>query len=108
MIKEFKTLEEKNLFEENRINYYLERVTVSAWKCYKYLFIDYFTPSGRKMRKLYDNYDGGYYRDKKGYIHIDMIGLIPLDNLSDGEVIIEDPTNDVYCKCHNSLVKIDS
>lgn len=98
MIKEFNSLEEKKQFEADRINYYLNGIGVSPLECYKNIFIETFTKNGRRLKALYDGYEGGYYRDKYGFIHVDYIGLLPSENFNHGEIAIEDSTERVYIK----------
>lgn len=50
------------------------------------------------MKKLYDGYEGGYYRDEYGFIHVDHIEFLPSKNFNHGEIAIEDATKRVYIK----------
>ena len=98
MIKEFASLQEKKQFEKDRINYYLNRIGVSPFECYKNIFIETFTKEGRRLKALYDGYEGGYYRDKYGFIHVDHVCLLLLSEFNHGDIVIEDATERVYIK----------
>lgn len=101
MIKEFNSLQEKKQFEADRINYYLNRIGVSPFECYKNIFIETFTKEGRRLKTLYDGYEGGYYRDENGYVHADHVCLLPLNEFQHGTIVIEDSTERVYIKNNN-------
>lgn len=104
MLKEFNSLEEKKQFESDRINYYLNRIGVPLFKHYKNVFLETFTKEGRRLKALYDGYEGGYYRDEHDYIHVDHVSLLPLNILRHGDIVIEDFTERVYAKNNNEAI----
>ena len=91
---EFKNREEMIEFEEKRINYYLESINAieqgRIFTFYRLWLREIFVPKYRKLKKLYDSYRGGWYRDEDGYIHASYPHLVETNNLLDGEILIAD------------------
>ena len=111
---EFKNREEMIEFEEKRINYYLESINAidqgRIFTFYRLWLREIFIPKYRKLKKLYDSYSGGWYRDEEGYIHTKAIEFVNEEYLNNGEIIfIEDQDYnpyDLYCYCKDEFIEI--
>ena len=115
---EFKNREEMIEFEEKRINYYLESINAidqgRIFTFYRLWLREIFVPKYRKLKKLYDSYSGGWYRDENGYIHASYPHLVETNNLLDGEMLIADYggfdniSSDIYFLKNKTWIKIAS
>lgn len=113
---QFKNREEMIEFEEKRINYYLESINAidqgRIFTFYKLWLREIFIPKYKKLKKLYDSYIGGWYRDENGYIHTKAIEYVDIEYIKDGEIIlVEDLDYNpyyVYVKNNNKIILIDN
>lgn len=113
---QFKDREEMIEFEENRINYYLESINAidqgRIFTFYRLWLREIFVPKYKKLKKLYDSYTGGWYRDENGYIHTKAIEYVDIEDIKDGEIIlVEDLDYNpyyVYVKNNNKIILIDN
>lgn len=89
MFREFRSYYAMKHFEEQRANYYLERAN-GIWRCYKWLFLDFFVPKYRRLKKEMDSYDGGWWRDPNGHpCALHCVRYIDTEKLKDGEICYE-------------------
>lgn len=103
-------------FEAAREKYYLDFIHIFnsydplRLKFYKRLFLEAFHPKYRSLKKMYDGYIGGWWRDENGHPCAHPIELIDIDSVSDGEICIERDDSciyAVYLKKDDCLIKID-
>lgn len=93
---EFTSKEEMLAFEKERTEYYMEFLNAkNIFQLYKLEFRDLLIPKYRKLKKKYDGYYGGYYRDIDGIIHAEYIEIIDIDNLEYGTICI-DSSNKIW------------
>ena len=89
---QFKNREEMIEFEQKRTDYYMESIeAIQEGKIltfYRLWLREIFVPKYRKLRKLYDSYIGGWYRDEDGYIHTKAIEFVDEECINDGEIIL--------------------
>ena len=113
---EFSSYDDMIKFEAERERFYLDFIGTCnssgplRIKFYKRLFLETFHPKYRRLKKLYDSYHGGWWRDSDDHPCANPIQFIDIDSVSDGEICIE--RNDrciyaVYVKKDCSLVRID-
>lgn len=92
-IREFESEEALIQFEKERQEYYirqLDEIHRNRLNCYKHIIQEYLTSKGRQLRKLYDNYLGGYWKDANGYIYTHNIHLLVDDGrFKSGQLAIE-------------------
>lgn len=87
---EFASKEEMLAYEEQRERYYMEYLNASVFKIYKLLLRDIFIRKYRLLKKEYDSYFGGWYRDRIGIIHSERISIIDISKIKDNEICIDD------------------
>ena len=91
---EFTSKEEMLAYETAREDYYLEFINAverkHIGKFYKLWFRELFIPKYRKLKKEYDEYIGGWWRDENGVIHTKNIWCIDTNKISNGTVCIEE------------------
>lgn len=87
---EFTSKEEMMEYEEQREKYYMEYLNASVFKIYKLLLRDIFICKYRLLKKEYDSYFGGWYRDQVGVIHSARISIIDTSKIKDNEICIDD------------------
>lgn len=113
---EFSSYEDMIKFEADREQFYLDFLSICdsydpfRFKFYKRLFLETFCPKYRSQKKLYDNYYGGWWRDSDGHPCANLIQLIDIDSVSDGEICIERDDkciHAVYMKKDGGMVMID-
>ena len=99
-------------FERDRELYYLDWINISnkhhLGEFYKRMFLEIFHPQYRAVKKMYDGYAGGWYRNENGFACADHIAKIDRDKLNNGDIcleIIDDSIhaayvykNDMFCK----------
>lgn len=85
----FASQKEMLAYEEQREKYYMEYIKANVFKLYKLLLRDIFVRKYRLLKKEYDNYIGGWYRDQVGIIHANHIWLIDIDKIKDDEICID-------------------
>ena len=115
---EFKNREEMIEFEEKRTDYYMESINAidqgRIFTFYRLWLREIFIPKYRKLKKLYDSYNGGWYRDEDGYIHASYPHLVETNNLLDGEILIADYggfdniPSDIYFLKNKTWIKMAS
>ena len=91
---EFKSKEEMLDYEKAREDYYLESIrAVNEGHIGRFYYLwlrEIFIPKYRKLKKEYDNYSGGWYKDENGFIHTKHISFVDLDTLEKGSICIEE------------------
>lgn len=88
---EFASKEEMFAYEKARENYYINFFnTRSIFGFYKLLLKEIFIPKYRNLKKEYDNYTGGWWRDEKGFIHAQHIWYIDLNKVANNSICITD------------------
>ncbi|MGN0246510.1 MAG: hypothetical protein ACI4DK_11190 [Lachnospiraceae bacterium] len=97
---EFDSREAMLQFENDREQYFLDWIARcnrrNLGEFYKYLFLEAFHPKYRAIKKMYEEYDGGWYRDEHGWICTKYIGNIDSSNLKDGDICVERDDNAIY------------
>lgn len=95
--KEFSSYDEMMRFERDQELYFIRYIKAceDPFKFYKQLFLETFHPKYRRIKKMYEEYAGGFWRDDHGYLCSNQCNLI-LDNISDGEVWIERDAIAIY------------
>lgn len=113
---EFSSYEDMMKFEAEREKFYLDLIQICnsfdpfRLKFYKRLFIETFHPQYRSLKKMYDGYCGGWWRDNNGHPCAKHIHLIDIAVVPDGEICIECDNKyiyAVYAKKDGTLIKID-
>lgn len=94
---EFASKEEMLAYEKAREDYYMKFINAGVCKLYALLFKKIFIPKYRKLKKEYDGYLGGWYRDEKGFIHSKYIFCVDLDKVKNGDICIEHHGNCYSC-----------
>lgn len=87
---EFASKEEMLAFEKAREDYYMKFINAGVCELYALWFKEIFIPKYRKLKKEYDGYSGGWYRDEKGIIHSKHIFYVDLNEVKNGDICIED------------------
>lgn len=87
---EFASREEMLAYEKAREAYYMKFIKAGVCELYALWFKEIFIPKYRKLKKKYDSYFGGWYRNEKGFIHSNHIIFVDLDRVSDGDICITD------------------
>lgn len=95
---EFKSYADLMQFESEREKYYIDLIQIcrNPFKFYARLFLDFFSPECRMKKKLYDGYQGGYWRDENGFLNARHIEDIPMSIIHDGDICIEREKETVY------------
>ncbi len=113
---EFSSYDDMIKFEAERERFYLDFIgTCDSFdplriKFYKRLFLEAFHPKYRSLKKLYDSYYGGWWRDSDGHPCANPIQLIDIDSVSDGEICIERDDRCIYAvyfKADGVLMKVE-
>lgn len=113
---EFSSYDDMIKFEAERERFYLDFIDICnsfdplRIKFYKRLFLETFHPQYRRLKKLYNSYYGGWWRDSGGHPCANPIQHIDTDFVSDGEICIERDDRciyAVYVKKDGYLVRID-
>lgn len=85
---EFTSKEEMIAYEKAREDYYMEFLDAkSTLEFYKLWLREIFVPKYRKLKKQYDSYRGGWYRDENGIIHALDIWFVDEDRIKDGDIL---------------------
>ena len=94
--KEFNCREEMLQYESDRLEYYKDWISLcnidsvdKLVKFYKMLLLEKFHPKYRGIRKQYDGYCGGWYRNERGWACSESINYIDINAMRDGDVGIE-------------------
>lgn len=91
--KEFESRDAMLEYEKEREQYYMEGISVCnrrhIFEFYKMLFLETFHPRYRAIKKEYDSYCGGWWRNDKGWPCADYIQEINPNQLCDGTVCLE-------------------
>jgi len=87
--KQFDSREEMLAYEDRREKYYMKFLEGGAIATYKQLFLDTFVPKRRALKKEYDGYFGGWYRDKFGYPCSTCVDCIDKDAIADGSICFQ-------------------
>lgn len=97
---EFASREEMLRFEREREQYLTEWIAISNRRnlgtFYKRLFVEAFHPKYRAIKKMYEGYHGGWYRDEHGRPTSAHVWLIDTEKLSDGEICVERDDTAIY------------
>lgn len=97
---EFSSREEMLKFEREREQYLMHWISISnrghLLEFYKLLILETFHPKYRAIKKKYEGYNGGWYRDKHGYPTSAYIWCIDQDRLSEGDICIERDDEAIY------------
>ena len=90
--KEFSSLEEMVKFEQEREAYYMAQIRAidkNPFACYKQIILDIFSPKHKALKKLYDGYSGGWWRDEYGRPCAKHINFIDVNAIKPGEICFE-------------------
>ena len=99
---EFSSYDDMIKFEAERERFYLDFIDICnsfdplRIKFYKRLFLETFHPQYRRLKKLYNSYYGGWWRDSGGHPCANPIQHIDTDFVSDGEICIERDDRCIY------------
>ena len=86
---EFNSKEEMIAYEKDREEYYMQFLNAkNTFEFYKLWFKEIFNKEYRELKKKYDGYCGGWYRDKDGVIHAVDVCFIDSDRVKNGEICI--------------------
>ena len=86
---EFTSKEEMLAYEKVRENYYRNFLDArNTFGFYKLLFREIFVSKYRKLKKQYDDYCGGWYRDKDGIIHALDICFVDKNRIKDEDILV--------------------
>ena len=86
---QFKNKEDLLKFEIEREEYYsnwFKRANNNLFEFYKLLFLETFHPKYRTIKKMYDNYNGGWYRGEDGIVYTTSLEYI--EDIDPGTVVI--------------------
>ena len=90
---EFNSKQEMLDYEKAREGYYAEFINAvenrQIGKFYKLWLRELFIPKYRKLKKEYDEYNGGWWKDENGAIWAHSIRCIDTDKIVDGTICIE-------------------
>lgn len=87
---EFNSKEEMITYEKDRENYYMQFLnTKNTFEFYKLWFKEIFNKKYRELKREYDGYCGGWYRDKDDIIHALDISCIDLGRIKNGDICID-------------------
>ena len=91
---EFASKQEMLAYEKAREDYYAEFINAveskQIGKFYRLWLRELFIPKYRKLKKEYDNYIGGWWKDEEGIIHAKSIWLIDTNKIPNGTICIEE------------------
>lgn len=91
--KEFTNREAMLQYEKEREQYYMDGISICnrhhIFEFYKMLFLETFHPKYRAIKKEYDNYSGGWWRNDKGWACADYIQAINPNQLYNGTICLE-------------------
>lgn len=97
---EFASREEMLRFERERELYLLDWIEISNRRhlgtFYKHLFLEALHPKYRAIKKMYEGYHGGWYRDEHGRPTSAHVWLIDTEKLFDGEICVERDDEAIY------------
>ena len=89
---EFSSRQEMLAYEKAREDYYTEYINAverrQIGKFYKLWLREIFVPKYRKLKKEYDEYRGGWWRDEHGIVHAKSIWLVDTNKIADGTICI--------------------
>lgn len=114
--KKFTSHEAMLQYEKEREQYYMDGISICnrkhIFEFYKMLFLETFHPKHRAIKREYDNYCGGWWRDDKGWARARYICCIDPSELCDNTVCLEcDEYNNpiaIYVYKNNVFHKISS
>ena len=88
---EFNSKEEMFAYEKAREKYYMEFLNAgSTFEFYKLWLREIFIPKYRKLKKEYDHYCGGWYRDENNIIHASNIMCVDQGMIKEDDIIFVD------------------
>lgn len=87
--KQFNSREEMLAYEAEREKYYMKFLEGGPMDTYIHLFLDKFSPKHRALKREYDGYFGGWYRDEFGYPCSTCIDCIDKDAIGDGSICFQ-------------------
>jgi hypothetical protein len=91
---EFASREEMIAYEKARESYYVEFINAvenkQIGKFYKLWLRELFVPKYKKLKKEYDGYIGGWWRDEDGIIHTKNIWSVDINKIPNGTICIEE------------------
>lgn len=89
---EFASRQEMLAYEKAREDYYAEFISAverrQIGKFYKLWIREILVPKYRKLKKEYDEYHGGWWRDEYGIIHAKSVWCVDTDKITDGTICI--------------------
>ena len=87
---EFNSKEEMIAYEKDRENYYMQFLnTKNIFEFYKLWFKEIFNKKYRELKREYDGYCGGWYRDEKNIIHAIDVSFVCRNKVKDGDILID-------------------
>lgn len=87
---EFNSKEEMIAYEKDREKYYMQFLnTKNTFEFYKLWFKEVFTKEYKELKKKYDGYCGGWYRDVDDIIYAPDISCIDLGRIKNGDICID-------------------
>lgn len=101
MIKVFNSKAEKEAYEQERYEYYADRIykinNNFLW-AYVDIFLSIFSSKEKALKAKFDNYEGGIWKDALGNFHVDHISIATIDPslFSTGDLIIEECDERTY------------
>lgn len=93
---EFNSEEEMIAYEKDREDYYIQFLnTKNTFEFYRLCLKEIFNKEYRELKKKYDGYCGGWYRDENNIIHALDVSCIDLGKVKNGDICIDhcDRTN---------------
>jgi len=104
---EFNSKEEMIAYETDRENYYMQFLNAkNTFEFYKLWFKELFVKEYRELKKKYDGYCGGWYRDKDGIIHTENISCVDSDKVKNGDICIEECLDKDYVFHNNTWIRV--
>ena len=86
---EFNSKEEMIAYEREREKYYMQFLnTKSTFEFYRLWIKEIFNKEYRELKKKYDGYCGGWYRDEDGIIHALDICFVDKDRIKDEDILL--------------------
>lgn len=99
-------------YEKARADYYMETINAvnrgQLGRFYKLWLREIFVPTYRKIKKEYDSYRGGWWRDENGVIHTDHLFNVDSDKISSGTICITPQEGFYVLVDNNTWYKINT
>ena len=101
-------------FEWERERYYMKSIDAIHENLFKFYFLwlrELIVPRYRKLKKIYDNYSGGYYKDGYGLLHAKHVAFVDNKHPHGTICIVEDDLvpeyKEIYVMIDSCWTKID-